>query len=343
MSSVWRPIEGMTAGTGEWVGTGTSTRFPIYTRGNAGEVYPEVYRPLSFSIAQQAAEKAMRRAILTSGLIRAEELDDIPLDTGIGSGVFGGYAYLNLSIQRLGSARVPGGKAEDADTSFLGVGEPPPHVPLPTEKNLRASLAGLRYLWKLTGMTEFPRLDADAADQAAYLASLPDPGPASDQELRDGVGDDLIQRFGNWFETHLVVSFGAGALMSTLTTLCERELDDGSIAVRLMSGLGDVDSAAPSLGMWRLARRAADSASLTDAFEAGTDDLWERIEQAEATGDADATAFAADFRDFLAEFGSRGPNEWDTASRTRRGSHGSRLRTRWRRHHRSPRPARSAP
>ncbi len=195
VSGPWRPV-----GIGEWVGTDPSPRFPIYTRGNAGEVYPEVYRPLSFSIAQQAGERAMRRAMLTSGLIRPEELEDIPLSNAIGSGVVGGYAYLNLSIQRLASARVPGGSATDADASFLGVGEPPPHVPLPGERNLRASLAGLRYLWRLTGTTECPQLDADARDQERYLASLPDPATASDAELRDSTTDDLIERFGRWFE-----------------------------------------------------------------------------------------------------------------------------------------------
>ncbi len=303
----------MTAGTGEWVGTDVSDRFPIYTRGNAGEVYPEVYRPLTFSIAQQAGERAMRRAILTSGLIRPEELDGIPLSTGIGSGVCGGYSYLNLSIQRLASARVPGGAAEDADTSFLGVGEPPPHRPLPTEKNLRASVAGLRYIWRLTGQTECPQLDVDAADQAVFLAALPDPSAATDRELREGVGDDLIERFGIWFETHLVVSFGAGALMSLLSTLCEKQLGDASVAMRLVSGLGDVDSAAPSLGMWRLARTAAASPSLTAAFEAGVDDLLDRLRASADAGDADATDFLGAFDAFLAEFGSRGPNEWDTA------------------------------
>ncbi len=308
--SPWRKLSGLSAGTGEWVGTDPSERFPIYTRGNAGEVYPEVYRPLSFSIAQEAGERAMRRAILTSGLIRPEELDGIPLSTAIGSGVFGGYAYLNLSIQRLASARVPGGSATDADASFLGVGEPPPHVPLPKERNLRASVAGMRYLWKLTGTTECPQLDADAGDQARYLASLPDPTTASDAELRAGTTDELIERFGRWFETHLAVSFGAGALMSLLTSICERKLDDRSIAVRLMSGLGDVDSAAPSLAMWRLARTAAGSPSLTAAFDAGIDDLWDRLR---AAADVDAVDFVAQFDDFLDRFGSRGPNEWDTA------------------------------
>ena len=43
---IWKRI-----GDGEWVGSDRSEKFPVYTRGNAGEVYPEVFTPLSFSIA----------------------------------------------------------------------------------------------------------------------------------------------------------------------------------------------------------------------------------------------------------------------------------------------------
>ncbi|MEM9651866.1 MAG: hypothetical protein AAGA65_07200, partial [Actinomycetota bacterium] len=119
-SELWRPIGGDEAG-GRWVGSDASDRFPVYTRGNAGEVYPMVFTPLSFSIASETGEQAMRDAILGMGLIRPAELTDIPLSTGLGSGVYGGYAYLNLSIQRVASARVPGGKATDADVNMLGV------------------------------------------------------------------------------------------------------------------------------------------------------------------------------------------------------------------------------
>jgi phosphohistidine swiveling domain-containing protein len=303
----WRPIGG-----GEWVGTDASERFPIYTRGNAGEVYPFVYRPLSFSIAQHAGERAMRRAILRSGLIRPEELDDIPLSTGVGSGIFGGYAYLNLSIQRLIGARVPGGSALDADASFLGTGEPPPHVPLPGERNRKASLAGLRYIWQLTGRTEIPQLDQDALDIDRYLASLGPIGLATDRELSDSSAGELIERFTGWFETHLVVSFGAGALMSMLTQLCEKQFGDATIATRLMSGLGDVDSAAPSRAMWKLGRLIAANPSIAGIFDAGIPGIWDRLREAAADDDA-VGEFVEVFGQFVAEFGSRGPNEWDTA------------------------------
>ncbi len=299
----WRPI-----GDGEWVGTDPSDRFPIYTRGNAGEVYPEVYRPLSFSIAQQAGEQAMRNAILSSGVIRPEELADVPLSTGIGSGVFSGYAYLNLSIQRHGAARVPGGSAADADESFLGAGDPPPHVPLPTERNWRGSLAALRYVVRLTRVTELPQLAIDQQRVADYLASLPDPCGSSDEELRDSTTGELIDVFMDLFETHLKVSFGAGVLMTLLTQLCERQLGDPTIAVRLMSGLGDVDSAAPSTALWSLGRAVAASEPLTAQFDAGVAGLWDRLRD-----DPDASAFCAEFGRFVTEFGSRGPNEWDTA------------------------------
>lgn len=298
----WRRV-----GDGEWVGTDASERFPIYTRGNAGEVYPEVYRPLSFSIAQQAGEQAMRNAILSSGIIRPNELADIPLSTGVGSGVFGGYAYLNLSVQRLVAARVPGGSWSDADNSFLGAGDPPPHVSLPTEKNRRAAVAALRYLWRLSGVTELPQLALDQRIVDDFLAGLPDPSIAADHDLRSSTLG-VTELFMPMFETHLKVSFAAGALMAVLTQLCEKQLGDAEIAVRLVSGLGDVDSAAPSRALWSLGRKVALSDSLTAEFDAGVPGVWDRLQVS-----TEASEFNDEFRQFIADFGSRGPNEWDTA------------------------------
>lgn len=304
----WRPV-----GEGEWVGDEASQRFPIYTRGNAGEVYPEVYRPLSYSIARDAGERAMRRAILASGFIRPEEFDGIPLSTALGSGTFGGYVYLNLSVQRTISARVPGGKALDADAAFLGVGEAPAHLPHPHEKNWRASLAGMRYVWRLTKTTRLPHLEDDQQVVQRYLASLPDAAQATDAELRGSTTDELLEVFSDLFETHLKVSFAAGALFSLLTELCERWAGDGSVALRLVSGLGDVDSAAPSAALWELGRMIAGSPELTNEFDRGIPGVWNRLRERAESGDAASREFVDTFTGFLADFGSRGPNEWDTA------------------------------
>ena len=307
----WRPIGG-----GRWVGNDMSEKFPVYTRANAGEVYPFEYRPLSFSIAHEAGEAAMRRAVLATGLIRSREIVDVPLSTALMSGVFGGYAYLNLSISRLASARVPGGSATDAEATSLGVADAPEHVPVDDERNLRASLAGLRYAVRLIRRTEIPELDRDERQIEAFLAALPDPATATDQELLDSTTDDLTERFSSWFETHLVVSMGAGALLSLLSQVVEQQLGDPSIATRLMSGIGDVDSAAPSLAMWELGRSIASSPTLTHEFDSGVSGIMARLRGATEPDDASdrpVATFLDEFAAFTAEFGSRGPNEWDTA------------------------------
>ncbi len=305
MSSMWKSIGPAGAGTDTWVGHDPSKRFPIYTRGNAGEVYPEVFTPLSFSIASEVGERSMRAAILASGLIRPSELDTLPITTAVGSGVFGGYSYLNLSIQRTASARMPGGKAEDADVNFLGVGDPPPHVPVKGEKNLRASLAGMAYVIRLLRTKAVPELADDQAAVDRYLASLP-PLDAADIDLY--LTDEFMGLFEELFTTHLKISFAAGITIAVLTNLCEQLLDDGPLAVQLLAGLGGVDSAAPSVEMWNLSRLATADPAVNSAFDTGVSGLMERLE-AEPT----AAAFLASFRTFLDRFGSRGPNEWDTA------------------------------
>lgn len=303
---IWKQIGPQQDG-GQWVGHDASDRFPVYTRGNAGEVYPEVFSPLTFSVAAGAGERAMRAAFLSSGLIRPKELDDIPITTAVGAGVFGGYSYLNLSIQRLASARVVGGKATDADVNFLGVGDPPPHIPLPNERNLVASLAGLRFLWKTMKTTELPELSDDQRQVDAFLATLHDPATATDDQLRKSV-DRLMPLFAELFERHLKVSFSAGFMVALLAGICERQLDDPLLAVRLLAGLGDVDSAAPSTAMWDLSRTINATPVVAAEFDAGMDGLLDRLRDA-----AGAQPFVDDFQAFLAAYGSRGPNEWDTA------------------------------
>ncbi len=308
--AIWKPI-GPRSGdvsADRWVGQDPSGRFPVYTRGNAGEVYPEVFTPLSFSIAAEAGERAMRAAILESGLIRPDELATIPITTAVGSGVFGGYAYLNLSIQRTASARMPGGKAEDADVNFLGVGAPPPHVPIEGERNLRASLAGLRFVWRLLRTTELPELIDDQRKVDDFLGRLP-PLDASDQALREVSNEEFIAFFEHLFERHLKVSFAAGIGLAVLGNLCESFLEDPRIAVQLLAGLGGVDSAAPSVAMWALSREANGAPAVAAEFDAGVDGLLDRLRSLGAP----AVPFLAAFEQFLVDFGSRGPNEWDTA------------------------------
>jgi pyruvate,water dikinase len=78
----------------------------------------------------------------------------------------------------------------------------------------------------------------------------------------------------------------------------------------LLAGI-DVDSAAPSHAMWRLGRMAKDSATVTEAFEGGPDQVLSRLSASEHP---DARQFLAEFDQFLYDFGSRAQNEYDPRS-----------------------------
>ena len=65
-------------GNGSYLGVKPSTRFPIYTRGNAGEVFPEVQYPLSFTLSWPVMSKAFSDSVVSTGLILREEVDNDP-------------------------------------------------------------------------------------------------------------------------------------------------------------------------------------------------------------------------------------------------------------------------
>ena len=81
----------------------------------------------------------------------------------------------------------------------------------------------------------------------------------------------------------------------------------------LIAGVGEVDSAAPSMALWELGRVVAASPELSVAFDSGVTGLLERLER---SGSQAAQAFLVGFRAFVHDYGSRGPNEWETRSPT---------------------------
>jgi pyruvate,water dikinase len=83
--------------------------------------------------------------------------------------------------------------------------------------------------------------------------------------------------------------------------------------MRLVAGVGGVDSAAPSTALWEMSRVVRSDAALTAHFDGGIEGLTERLR---ADGGPVAVAFVRSLAEFVAEFGSRGPNEWDIHSHT---------------------------
>ncbi len=302
-------------GIGRYISATPSKRFPVYTRGNAGEVYPEVFYPLGYSLAGQQGLKAFRRAIVRSGLMDAEEFveetgsSDDPVS--IATGVFGGYAYLNLSLNRVIALRVPGGDLEDLDRGLLGNADiVPPHEVHPDDTNHKASARSLRFIWQTINASDISHLDADKHEVELLIAERGDPARATDASLYDTLTN--FTDFGvRLFEAHLFTSMQASTAVTTLGRLCKDVLGDPDVAMQLLAGIGEVESAAPAAELFRLGKLAASNPVVNAEFEAGLDGLEQRLK-----AHPESIAFLASFELFLAEHGSRGPNEWEVACHT---------------------------
>ena len=125
-----------------WIIEGTvDDRWPINTRGNVGEVFPEVLTPLSYRLGVIAAERAWRNAYAELGVaVKGDFADEDPVIIGL----YGGYAYLNLSYLRILGVRAPGSSPEAIDVAFFGEGDPPPYEPRKGDRNLGSTLRILR-------------------------------------------------------------------------------------------------------------------------------------------------------------------------------------------------------
>lgn len=287
-----------------------SKRFPVYTRGNVGEVWPDAVYPLSFSMSRWTGLEEIRDLVLGPGVATADEVAE---GFNCFGGVFGGYMYLNLSFQRVMAVRTPGTTIEESDSTFFSAdGIAPPHVPQRGDKRLRASLAAVRYVLRLLGTKELQGFDADRAIVRHWQRRLPELLEATDGDIVE-VLEELTHSIIDLFIHHLDVTNGAGAAVQILAAQCENDLDDRSLVLTLLGGLGDIDSAAPSFALWDLGRSVAVSPALTAHFDAGPDGLEERLRDDEST---DTVVFCAAFDDFLERYGARGQNEWETASET---------------------------
>ena len=84
-------------------------RWPINTRGNIGEVFPEVLTPLTYKLGVIPAEKGWRDAFRTMGILAP---NDLRRDDPTIIGLYGGYGYLDLSYLRIVGVRAPGSNTE---------------------------------------------------------------------------------------------------------------------------------------------------------------------------------------------------------------------------------------
>ena len=297
-----------------WVADSSlSTRFPIYTRANVGEVFPDPVTPLTFDSGLWLAELGWRDAWVRMG---AFEADEFPADDYAQLGVVGGYCYLNASLIRLFGERAPGLSWQLIDEQFFGA-QPgiPPYQEEPGD--VRPDLSeriGATFGWalsveRLSDLTEL-------VDDMRATKRLRDraPGPVGPERRR----------------ARRPVPRADRSAPQPLRAPPVRVLH-GDGATRHHPGRQRRGRApGPAHGPHRRRRRgrlrgAVDGAvgarsrggrgspELQAAFDAGVHGLTDRLE---ASGSQAAQAFLTGFRVFQHEYGSRGPNEWETRSPT---------------------------
>jgi pyruvate,water dikinase len=281
-----------------------SKKYPIYTRGNVGEVFPDTVAPLSWTaFGRPGAEPGWRDAFERFGAFDKSEFDPDELEI---LGVFGGYCYLNVSISRIFGVRVPGLTPALVDQSIWGeMPGAPPYRALPTDESPEHTARVQKTVEWIFTTQDLPELRDDQRRVQAIRDARPDLSAMTDDALVGRIRGyfDLFQEL---FSQHLFISYSALTVMGTIAGICQQALGDPSLAMRLISGIGDVDSAAPSFAMWDMGRRATATPGVRAEFDAGLDDLLDRLRQR-----AEAEEFVKEFDKFVYDFGSRGPNEWE--------------------------------
>ena len=281
-----------------------SKKWPLYTRGNVGEVFPEVVLAFTWDLYGQAAEDGWRDAYVRFGLITD---DDFPPDESmIILGVFGGYCFINASYVRMVGVRAPGSTVEVIDQQFFGESDAPAYVPRDGDKNLRATLRLGKKVFQLLTTKELPALEEDKVRVATWAAGFPGADASDDTLLAGIVGFSPL--FRDLFARHIEGTFSVAVVSGLVHDLCVK-VDKGHQLVSLLGGIGDVESAAPSNAMWILARAVEQTPAVAAAFDAGVPGILERL-----ANEPSAAEWLADFQAFIDDFGSLGPNEWDLGS-----------------------------
>lgn len=291
-----------------------SERYPIYTRANAGEVYPDPVSPLAGSLAMlSAGDAGWKDAYVRLGTMDRDEFD---VDRPNAMGCFGGYFYLNMSLTRIYGVRFPGLTPEIVDLQYFGEmpGIPPYEAEArPTDESLRHTARLQEWLsGYIFAREDLPELRDDQVQLGRLVAERPDFAERSDQELVDRARS-LGPLYRRLFCRHIATSAAAGVGTGTVAGVCQAVGEPG-LTMTLVAGIGGVDSAAPSLALWEMGRRVAASPALTAAFDEGVAGLVARLRGPDGVAGAGELLEELDF--FLERYGSRGPNEWELRSHT---------------------------
>ena len=286
--------------------TDISPRFPYYTRANADEVGPEPFSPLGWSLGwAKGCVPGVARGFVEFGVLEA---DEFALELPEVFGNWGGYFYNQLSLPRMMGVRMPGASPEAIDQAYFG-DHPgvPPYTPHPDDDNEARSAKLAETMGWVMSTDSFPAQETSAQRAIQEVRDRPDLSSLSNDELvaraRRLAGPELEEAWTLYCQSALGASLGPGAVQAICAAI-GRDAD----AVKVMTAVGEIESADAPMLMWDMSRTIKASPVLTEAFDAGVDGITDRLRSAE---DAAVSAFLSQWDELLASHGHRGPNEWD--------------------------------
>lgn len=266
--------------------TELSARFPIYTRANVGEVFPDPVAPATRSLLLYESELGWRDAYIRMGAFEADEFPDNEFCI---LGVSGGYCYLNASVMRVFGERAPGLTWRAIDEQFFGA---QPGIPDYEEQpgDVRPDLTArleqtFGWVFSITDVDQLDRLNDHRERTIALRANRPDFTTMSDVEIWDYT-TALFPFHRELFQEHLFVTTLTTVPVGVIQTIATA-VGRPDLIMPLIAGVGQVDSAEPSYAMWELSRL-----------------------------DPSSDEFAEGLAAFSLNYGSRGPNEWEARSPT---------------------------
>ncbi len=278
-------------------------RFPHYTRANAGEVLADPVTPLGWTFGWESGiVLGCRDGFVSYGVFDADEYGDPPETFGL----FGGYFYNCLTSARMMGVRMPGVTPEAIDDAYFDAHpDVPPYVAEDWHESERHSEILAETGAYLLSASAHPPIEEHKSLGNEIRASRPDLSELSNQELI-ARARSLQPHLISMFEQHVWASLGASNGPGILAALLG-EIDRSDDVVKLLSGIGDVDSADIGRELWKLSRMIRSSSELSKLFDQGvSENLLEQC----------SNEFSEAFAAFLYNHGSRGPNEWDIGAHT---------------------------
>jgi phosphohistidine swiveling domain-containing protein len=283
--------------------TGANQQYFLYTRLNASDVLPDPVTPLGADLLWTGAIlPGWASGYVELGSMTAAEM--LP-DPTAAVGLYYGHLYVNQSAVRVVGIRIGiGWEAIDA-AFFKGDVPAPAHEDNPGDVNEAVSAAiGARMAWTMSTET-FPEVEEDRWFADRVRSQRPDLTVLSPIALvayaRSLMPIERLMWRGEVIASNQT-AVGPGVIAQLLGEA------DPSLVIKVIGSAGDVDSAAPSYALWDLSRIVHGDAALSAAFDAGA--------EARAAAVAAHPAFSAGFAKFIADFGYRGPSEWDFGSDT---------------------------